>query len=623
MKKLIMIIIFVFPILVNAQVADSLKTKSRFDLLEGIRVVAQKTQEAIGTIKVKKFDENEAVAEVSVAETIDNVAGVDISDGGKQGTELNIRGFENKSIKFMLDGRPLGGGYFDNVDLNTIPVSEIKEIKIIKGPVSALYGSDTMGGVVNIITRSASNSSWLKVGSLMKRNNTNKYFISSSHDFGEWDYWIYSSRYHTDGFMLSDDFEPTSVENGKVRDNALRNQYDFQSKINFSLFDFHSIGFQAGYTFMDEKEIPSHVYENTLRKFIDWQRIQLSAVGFFQITDFVSSDVNVYYDTFDDTYAEYNPSNGYMYLKWPSELQSSIFGVNNKYEWEVSENSNFQFGYRFERQDYTRKDNSSYLEWTSNNQSTQNGFLQSEYIWDKFTFAAGTGISFFKQNGRENWISHIEPSAGIYYQNRVNVSLAVSSNTKYPSLHQLFSSSSGNPDLEEERAKKSELTIDIPFSDGSISQSIFYNQVDNLISKSGQYENQNRVDSYGFEFEGNYDFITTHMISYTFIDYTDDSDIGILNVPKNSVVISEKYQLPYEINMIYEAKWKDIRNYNEDDVSVILPAYWLHSISWYKSWNRYMLKLGLDNIFDTDYQEKYGYPCEGFNFVFSVEAELF
>ncbi len=53
----------------------------------------------------------------------------------------------------MLDGMPLLTPDSDGVPLEALPTSEIKQIEVLKGPGSALYGGGALGGVVNVITR--------------------------------------------------------------------------------------------------------------------------------------------------------------------------------------------------------------------------------------------------------------------------------------------------------------------------------------------------------------------------------------------------------------------------------------------------------------------------------------
>ncbi len=65
---------------------------------------------------------------------------------------LQIQGIDNDYVMIMIDGVPLVGRSAGNFNLNRLSVGNIKQIEIVKGPSSALYGSEALGGVVNIIT---------------------------------------------------------------------------------------------------------------------------------------------------------------------------------------------------------------------------------------------------------------------------------------------------------------------------------------------------------------------------------------------------------------------------------------------------------------------------------------
>ncbi len=315
-----------------------------------------------------------------------------------------------------------------------------------------------------------------------------------------------------------------------------------------------------------------------------------------------------------------------MYSRWPSNIKSWIIGAHEKFDWNITDNLDSAFGYRFESESYLRKDNGTYPDWYGNDQNKHNCFWQSEFRYRSFNLTAGSGISFFKQSGRERWISHFEPSVGIYYKNSFNwkTSLAFSSNTKYPTLHQLFSDSNGNSELMEERAQKWEFDLLIPFTSnelsGSFQQSVFYNHITGLIDKlGGTYSNLDRINSYGYEFSSKLYYIWEHQLNYSYIKYTNDSKAELLETPRNAINFKERFKLPYEIRVEYNISWNDIRKTEEN---LDLPAYWLHSIYFNKQISRYKLMFGLENIFDLDYQEKYGYPAEGLNFVLSIQTEF-
>ncbi|WP_299667568.1 TonB-dependent receptor [uncultured Polaribacter sp.] len=67
-------------------------------------------------------------------------------------TGIQMQGLSAEYIMIMIDGVPLIGRSSGNLDLNRISVNNIKQIEIVKGPSSSLYGSEALGGVINIIT---------------------------------------------------------------------------------------------------------------------------------------------------------------------------------------------------------------------------------------------------------------------------------------------------------------------------------------------------------------------------------------------------------------------------------------------------------------------------------------
>ncbi|MCD8479610.1 MAG: TonB-dependent receptor plug domain-containing protein, partial [Candidatus Cloacimonetes bacterium] len=115
-----------------------------------------------------------------------------------------------------MDGRPLTAGYFGNVDLSKILLADVREIAIIKGPASAQYGGGSMGGVVNLITNPQDNL--ISLSTSISRNLRMTQRLASAKDFGDTSYSISLAREDKPGFVLSESFEPTLFENGKVRD---------------------------------------------------------------------------------------------------------------------------------------------------------------------------------------------------------------------------------------------------------------------------------------------------------------------------------------------------------------------------------------------------------------------
>ncbi|MED5524400.1 MAG: TonB-dependent receptor [Pseudomonadota bacterium] len=81
-----------------------------------------------------------------------------VNNGGSGATEIDLRHLGSKRVLVLLNGRRMingigGGGVGSAVDLNTIPLAAVKRIEVLKDGASAVYGSDAIAGVVNVITK--------------------------------------------------------------------------------------------------------------------------------------------------------------------------------------------------------------------------------------------------------------------------------------------------------------------------------------------------------------------------------------------------------------------------------------------------------------------------------------
>jgi len=73
------------------------------------------------------------------------------------GTNLKIQGLNSKYILILVDGDRIAGNTVGNIDFSKFNVDQIKRIEVLKGNASTLYGSNAIGGVINIITKSIQN----------------------------------------------------------------------------------------------------------------------------------------------------------------------------------------------------------------------------------------------------------------------------------------------------------------------------------------------------------------------------------------------------------------------------------------------------------------------------------
>ncbi|MBX2799363.1 MAG: TonB-dependent receptor [Myxococcales bacterium] len=103
-------------------------------------------------VEVVDRDAIEASGAEDVADVLDQQTGV-VVNRGLFGASVQLRGLNPEHVLILVDGQRVVGRKDGTFDLSRIPADSIERIEIVKGASSALYGSDAMGGVINIITR--------------------------------------------------------------------------------------------------------------------------------------------------------------------------------------------------------------------------------------------------------------------------------------------------------------------------------------------------------------------------------------------------------------------------------------------------------------------------------------
>jgi len=127
--------------------------------------------------------------------------------GGVFGNGIQIQGMAPDYTLIMLDGEPLIGRQGGVIDLSRFTVGNIRKIEVIKGPSSALYGSEAMGGVVNIITeqrRSEYFNGGLRYGSF----NTTDLYASGNINNKKSTLYLFANYNSSDGY----DLQPSTPE---------------------------------------------------------------------------------------------------------------------------------------------------------------------------------------------------------------------------------------------------------------------------------------------------------------------------------------------------------------------------------------------------------------------------
>jgi outer membrane receptor for ferrienterochelin and colicins len=91
----------------------------------------------------------------NVQQVLNNQLGFRFSTDNITGTDVKINGVSGRNIKILLDGVPMLDRFDERVSLSQIDINSIERIEIVNGPMAVSFGTDAMGGVINIITKRA------------------------------------------------------------------------------------------------------------------------------------------------------------------------------------------------------------------------------------------------------------------------------------------------------------------------------------------------------------------------------------------------------------------------------------------------------------------------------------
>lgn len=145
---------------------------------------------SIYNIKVIGSEKIERKASNNLAELLNTDLNIQINNDPSTGSSLKLQGISGENIKILVDGVPVIGRLNGNIDLSQINLNEVDHVEIVEGPMSVIYGSNALGGVINIITKENKyasfkadlDSHYESVG--VYNFNGNAYLKRKGHDMG-------------------------------------------------------------------------------------------------------------------------------------------------------------------------------------------------------------------------------------------------------------------------------------------------------------------------------------------------------------------------------------------------------------------------------------------------------
>ena len=127
--------------------------------IDKIVVTATMTEKAVkdtpGSIEVITEEAIISMNAETVSDVLEEAAGLVVTTETGRQKRPGIRGTGSKHTLVLVDGRRIASGFKELAGVEQLPVDMIKRIEVVRGPSASIYGSDAIGGVVNIITKNA------------------------------------------------------------------------------------------------------------------------------------------------------------------------------------------------------------------------------------------------------------------------------------------------------------------------------------------------------------------------------------------------------------------------------------------------------------------------------------
>lgn len=543
--SLILIIVFILFILPQTYAEDSAD-------LGQISVTASENNEVSNAPSsfasvIKPSEQN--ISFENVSELLSASPGVTSRSLGGLGqfSTISIRGSSPEQVSVYIDGirvNTASGGAFD---FSTIPMDIIDRIEVIRGGGTAMFGSNAIGGVINIITKEASKKTTiegfsgggsfttLKFGLSFSKSFTNDSLIASvSHMQSKGDYGFNTSSVTLSGTSATTNTEKfTRLNNGFISDSFLVNwKHTFNKNITLSLLnDF----------FFTNRNVPGTEEETTL---LYPQNALEAKERIFRNTSSLTLDVNEFIvnplqlkigasNNFDyDRFKDKSPAIGIPINKTTNNYAiGSFLNLTMPIKLKpVTQIITLRYDYMFNYLTESSKNNSE--EVIPNKQRHTNSiFLQDElnFLNDKIIF-----LPIFRFEKASDFSSNTSFKTGalLHPFSWLKIKSNFERSYRYPSFNELYYPDQGyirgNPDLNKERAWNLDAGIEVNTKYANASLAYFRNWVDNSIifvpisATTIEPVNTYDVDIQGIETELQFKPIkyVNGWVNYTFLDAT-------------------------------------------------------------------------------------------------------
>ncbi len=578
-----------------------------------------------------------------------NLHGIEVQSAHDYGRNVNISirgssdfkpGGYNNRVLLLLDGFPVSIPNSGSSDWNAIPFETVKHIEVVRGPASSVYGHNSMGGVINIVTRSSKGlSQWapeVRFGSYGSRS----FSLAYAGDLDKTNFIGSLGHANSNGHRFNSGYEQTRFSM------KLNRALPKDQKIQFSYIFCNSFNGQPGFVYPDNPGLISYRESYRLSNYLQFYYKRIIKDYLFSLSLATNHFKTDYRDRDDTPFEEFRDKTNY---------RDHSYMVRGQLQRFFKEGDNLTFGMEIALD----QSSSNVLRniYEQPEQYTTAGFSQyRRQITKKIAFDMGIRFDSREVTGGEGYsvktFKALSPKVSLFYEIDPKITTYASYNRGFraPSISELFleyESSyglllQGNPILKPESLTSIETGMKYQKKNISLFGNIFYNHykdmIDFIYTIPVRSVNRDVVKGMGAEIGSNVylDGIGSNLnFTYSILDLENvNSDIPLLYRPKHKIRVTlvqslSNFDIRLSTRYSSEQSYEDFLSDDHpmDGNTVIfpletLPETFISDFSISRMISEYDLSLKVKNLFDVNYVLIQHYPMPRRNFELSITKAI-
>jgi len=579
----------------------------------------------------------------NVFDLLKNEYGVSYTRQGGPGTlsNINIRGGNSSYTLVLVDGIEVNlnndpSNFYDFASLST---DNVQSIEILRGPQSTLYGSNSLAGVINVITKKGIGKPSFSLLSEAGSYKTFKNTLGMNGNVSNFNYSVTLSRAESEGFSAASEKYGNTEKDGYRKDNiSARLGYDFTETAQLNLLmsynNSKSDYDQTAGKFGDD---PTYIFNQEEFSFRGEGKFDLLDGKWNQkIGASIFRNVRKYnfdYSKFNAAASNSSYDGRKIKIDWQNNfnlLENHLltFGIENISEAAVSEYFYFSQFFNYESLFPQKKSN------------TFGTYLQDQLKIGQ-SFFSTLGVRFDNHDKFGSVFTYRFAPAYIIWETGTKLKATFGSGFKTPSLFNLYDPAYGNLDLNPEESIGFDAGVEQFLANDllSIGVTYFQNNYKDLIGFDQSFKaiNVNKAKTNGVE-----TYLTAQMfdklkikLNYTYTNAKDESEgldddeRKLIRRPEHKVGSYLSYNFSPKANanveVIYIGEQDDLvfDNLTFTSSRTQLDPYILLNFSAHYQLLEFLrFNLRLENILDSDYEEVYGYATPGFSIYGGIKLSL-